>query len=126
MKHLPHDSFTPDVVELSTAKRGKSRDSMLLSAGLEIEGRAGQHQVRVRNLSPGGLMAEFDRPVAIGTAVKIDLRGIGKVGGKVAWATQGRIGVSLDREIDPAAARKPVVAKVEPATLDKPIKPILR
>lgn len=99
---------------------------MLLVADLQITGHNGHHQVRVRNLSSGGLMAEFDQPVAIGTAVQIDLRGIGAVDGRVAWTTQGRVGIALDREIDPTAARKSVTAPKPGTVKDKPITPILK
>jgi hypothetical protein len=124
MKHVSQESFSPEVTaDVAPSQRGKARDSMLLVAALQVEGRDGRHQVRVRNLSTGGLMAEFDQPIAIGTKVVIDLRGIGAVDGEIAWATQGRVGIALSREINPAAARKPIAGKATPA-LDKPIKSI--
>ena len=64
--------------------------------------------MRVRNLSPGGLMIELRKILATGTEVSLDLRGIGTVDGKVAWCTEGRIGIALNETIDPRAARKPV------------------
>jgi hypothetical protein len=94
-------------------QRPRSRDSLFLLARLRLENGAEPIEVRVRNLSAGGLMAEYHGQVAIGDALKIDLRGIGEVPGRVAWATEGRIGVSLDQPIDPIKARKPV--KVRPA-----------
>ena len=41
----------------------------------------------------------------------IELRGIGEIGGRIAWATDGRIGVAFDQQIDPMRARKPVASK---------------
>lgn len=111
-------------MSVEAAKRAKARDSLFLVADLAIEGRPGMPQVRVRNLSPGGLMAEYPHPLDIGTPVKIDLRGVGKVGGQVAWTAAGRIGIAFDSPIDPMQARKPVVSTKAPIK-DKPIKPIL-
>lgn len=117
---------TPNTFPLTVepAKRAKARDSLFLVAGLVVEGRPGPLQVRVRNLSPGGLMAEYPHPVEIGRALEVDLRGIGKVTGQVAWTAAGRIGVAFDTPIDPLQARKPVIA-IKTLTKDKPIKPIL-
>ena len=124
MDQFSKDLFVPQGVD-SAAKRTKSRDSLFLVAGLRIEGRPGTIEVRVRNLSAGGLMAEYSHPLAIGTAVEIALRGIGKVVGEVAWTTAGRVGISFEQPIDPLAARKPVVRPRTGPRKDRPIKPIL-
>ena len=86
----------------------RNRDSLFLMAPLRVLGDAEEREVRVRNLSPGGLMIEFRKILAVGTKVSLELRGIGTVDGRVAWCTEGRIGVALDETIDPRAARKPV------------------
>lgn len=91
-------------------QRNEARDSLFLSAVLTIDGLPSE-QVRVRNLSAGGLMAEYPAPVMIGTPVKIELRGIGHIPGHVAWATAGRIGIAFIGQIDPLRARKPVTTK---------------
>jgi hypothetical protein len=116
------NTFPP--VSVESAKRTKTRDSLFLVASLVIDGRPGTLQARVRNLSPGGLMAEYPHPIEIGRAVEVELRGIGKVAGQVAWTAAGRIGVAFDNAIDPLQARKPVGTQKAPAK-DKPIKPIL-
>jgi len=96
-------------------KRTRSRDSLFLVAQLRLAGEQTVREVRVRNLSEGGLMIELDRMVAAGTAVTLNLRGIGEITGKVAWGVEGRLGIALDAPIDPKKARKPVgIAK--PAT----------
>ena len=64
--------------------------------------------VRVRNLSAGGLMAEYAGPLDDGAPIEIDVRGIGWVSGRIAWRAAGRVGVAFDRHIDPMLARKPV------------------
>ena len=124
MDQFSKDSFVPQGVD-SAAKRKKSRDSLFLVAGLRIENRPGSIEVRVRNLSSGGLMAEYAHPLEIGTAVEVDVRGVGRVVGEVAWTTAGRIGISFDKPIDPLQARKPVSTPQNGPRKNKPIKPIL-
>lgn len=92
----------------TTAGRARGRDSLFLMARLTIEGDRVTRDVRVRNLSEGGLMVELARSVAVGAAVMLELRGIGEVTGRVAWQAEGRIGVAFDEPIDPMLARKPV------------------
>lgn len=109
------DRYTPDpVVTLSAddadRQRHEARDSLFLIAKLAVAGMPGE-QVRVRNLSAGGLMAEYPAPVATGTIVTIDLRGVGCISGRVAWVMDGRLGIAFDRQIDPLMARKPVTTK---------------
>jgi hypothetical protein len=87
--------------------RTSQRDSLLLAAQFRV-GETDPVTVRVRNLSAGGLMAEYMIALASGTRVSIDVRGIGWVAGRVAWAAEGRIGISFDEPIDPLRARKPV------------------
>lgn len=91
-----------------------TRDSLFLVAQLRLGNEPRVREVRVRNLSERGLMLELDKVVAIATPVQLDLRGIGEIGGKVAWCTAGRIGVALDSSIDPKKARK-VVGVPKPA-----------
>ncbi len=97
------------------------RDSLLMIARFSYADGAGVYEVRVRNLSEGGLMIEFDRPLAVDTPVTIDLRGIGEVTGRVAWCTQGRLGIALDETIDPMKARKSVGQGQTTPTFAKPI-----
>ena len=91
-----------------TPSRARGRDSLLLIAHLQLGDERGIREVRVRNLSEGGLMLELDKVVEVGTPVRLDLRGIGETIGKVAWCTEGRMGIALDSPIDPKKARKPV------------------
>lgn len=94
--------------DAGASARARKRDSLFLSARLTVAGGTSTNDVRVRNLSEGGLMAEYDAPVEAGTAVELELRGLGSLTGRVAWATDGRIGIAFDRAIDPTRARKPV------------------
>ncbi len=117
-----------DGVEAVAAAQGagpgeqrRSRDSLLLSASMRIGSATEAHDVRIRNLSEGGMMIEFDRALAVDTAVMLDIRGIGEVAGRIAWCTEGRMGIALDAPIDPKKARKPVGAGATTPTFAKPI-----
>jgi PilZ domain len=90
------------------AKRGKDRDSLFLKATLRFPVSNAVGEVRVRNLSAGGLMAEAPLMASRGERVEIELRNIGWISGSVAWLAEGRIGISFDHPIDPKEARKPV------------------
>lgn len=109
--------------EQSAAESGRTRkrDSLFMSARLTIAPGATPRDVRVRNLSAGGLMAEYERPVANGTPVTLEMRGLGELTGRVAWCTDGRLGIAFDVPIDPSRARKPVGAGKTTPAYAKPV-----
>lgn len=82
-----------------------ARDSLFLMADLRIEGLEGEHRIKVRNLSAGGMMGEGSVRVLRGTAVEVNIRNIGWVEGSVAWVQENRFGVAFRDEIDPKLAR---------------------
>lgn len=105
------DVTTPYLVPVEDpaepGQRDGRRDSLFLAARLRTaDGRTAD--IRVRNLSEGGLMAEGAPPLPIGAAVVVELRAIGAVAGRVAWYAEERAGVAFDAPIDPKRARKPV------------------
>ncbi len=104
-----------------SSKRTRTRDSLFLMAQLRIDDDPRIREVRVRNLSEGGLMVEFDKGIAANTRVWLELRGIGEISGRVAWCTEGRIGVALDAPIDPKKARKPVGGGTTTPVFTKPV-----
>jgi hypothetical protein len=61
--------------------RQLGRDSLFLMADLRLDGQDGEHRVRVRNLSAGGMMAEGALRVMRGTRLQANLRHIGWVEG---------------------------------------------
>ena len=89
-------------------QRSDARDSMFLHAYVRPIAGGTDIQVRVRNLSSGGMMAEPEVQVAQGEKVLVDLRGIGEIEATVVWTTAGRAGLAFEREIDPRKARKSV------------------
>lgn len=105
----------------TASQRQRQRDSLFLSAQLRLDGEAKVRDVRVRNLSEGGLMAELDRTVETGTPVTLEMRGLGELTGRVAWCTRGRMGIAFDAPIDPARARKPVGSGKGTPGLAKPM-----
>ncbi len=91
-------------------KRQVARDSLFLSTEVTVQGALKPVTVRVRNLSPGGMMIDGNAIFHEGAVVSAELRGIGSVSGKIAWILEERAGVSFDEEIDPKEARAPVSA----------------
>ncbi|MCA0209744.1 MAG: PilZ domain-containing protein [Proteobacteria bacterium] len=106
------DSQRPASVdeEVAALSRGADRDSLFLQASLILPG-ADPVTVRVRNLSPGGMLAEGKVNVAQGAAVEVDLRNVGPVSGRVIWAGEGKFGIAFDRPVDPQAVRRQVVSQ---------------
>lgn len=95
---------------MAAVKRSMDRDSLLLKAVLRFPVAQDEREVRIRNLSAGGLMAEVPIQVSRGEAVEVHLRSIGWITGHIAWVTEGRIGIAFDHPINPKDARKPVGA----------------
>lgn len=108
MESLNDDVFVPIPTGDPSGARSDRRDSLLLSATLFENGNDTAWQVRVRNLSAGGLMVEHRTLFPRGTPVEIELRGVGKVAGRIAWTVDDRIGIAFDEPIDPILVRKPV------------------
>lgn len=108
MDQFSHDPFSAEQSDDSARQRHETRDSLFLMADMRIGDSPTALSVRVRNLSAGGLMAEYAPGLSQGSVVQFDVRGIGWLSGKVAWCAAGRIGIAFDRMIDPMLARKPV------------------
>ena len=86
-----------------------ARDSLFVMADLRIDGIEGEHRIRVRNLSAGGLMAEGAFNVQRGQMVWTNLRNIGWVEGSVAWVQDSRFGIAFREDVDPRVVRAPQV-----------------
>jgi hypothetical protein len=109
-------SAEPKIVRI---KRQAERDSLFLTATLQVQGLASPITVRVRNLSNGGMMIDGNALLMPGQSVETDLRGIGPVTGMIAWVEAGRAGIAFDDMVDPKMARTPV-AKPDPTILKAP------
>lgn len=89
-----------------------ARDSLFVMAELRLDGIAGEHRVRIRNLSSGGFMAEGNLSVRCGQGLWVNLRNLGWTEGSVAWVQDNRFGVAFRDEIDPRLARGPAPVAV--------------
>jgi PilZ domain len=69
----------------------------------------GEQLIRVRNVSAGGLMAEFGQPITVGEAINVELSSQ-RIPGSVVWIREGTVGIKFDQNIDLGellAGRKP-------------------
>lgn len=85
--------------------RNIQRDSLFLMANVRVADDEAGSQVKVRNLSAGGMMAEGTASVQRGMRVSIELRNLGWIEGNVAWVQNDRFGIVFEREIDPKIVR---------------------
>lgn len=90
--------FSPNDMDV---KRGQNRDSLFVKAVLRFPVSGDEREVRVRNISSGGLMAEAPLRTPRGDPIEVQLRNIGWVSGKVAWVAESRFGIAFDYPIDP-------------------------
>lgn len=121
MDQYSYDPYAGLAADDPARGRNDARDSLFLMADFRVTGRTAVEHVRVRNLSAGGLMAEYAAGLPQGLDVEFDVRGIGWVPGKVAWSAAGRIGVAFVSPIDPLLARKPVGAGAKAAAAGAPV-----
>ena len=81
-------------------------------------------EVRLRNISSMGALAECPQALAPGTELTIDIVGVGPVRGMVRWAQSGQFGVQFDHQFDLARlapkkeARNPVTM-LRPTYMDQ-------
>jgi hypothetical protein len=123
MDQFPSDPFSGVASDDGAQNRQDSRDSLFLMADMRVPGTRDVTPIRVRNLSSGGLMADYPEGLDQGLAIEFEVRGIGWITGKVAWSAAGRIGVAFDRQIDPLLARKPVGLGAKTPVFVKPVMP---
>lgn len=93
--------------------RTDDRNSLLLKAVLRFPASKAEGEVRVRNLSSGGLMAEAAIQASRGEVVEVNLKNLGWITGRVAWIAESRFGVAFDYPIDPKAARQSISSPSE-------------
>lgn len=94
-----------DVQEEALIPRDKTRASIFLGAVVCFGEEKQCRNVRVRNISSGGMMIDVVGPLPKGLSIVAEMKGIGEVRGRIVWSTENRAGVAFDREVDPALAR---------------------
>ncbi|MFN2099093.1 PilZ domain-containing protein [Altererythrobacter sp. MF3-039] len=77
------------------------RHDRFLMAEVSVAGHDGVHQIRVRNLSAGGMMGEGAVEVDRGSQINIRMPNLGQVAGTVAWTQGSRFGVAFAQDINP-------------------------
>lgn len=90
-----HPIAPPTAAQPAPPTARSQRLTTLLMVGRLIDP-SGDHLCRVRNLSTGGMMVETTAPLAIGTAVRVELRNLNQVDGKVVWTRNQRAGIQFD------------------------------
>lgn len=85
-------------------RRSVERVNLFQLAEARIGRDPAKHTIKVRNLSPRGLMGEGPLPVASGTRLSIDLAEIGPVEGTVVWVQEPRFGVAFDEDVEQLAS----------------------
>jgi PilZ domain len=107
-----------DFLDGGMSARGDTRDSLFLQAEVTVPGWPAPVMARVRNLSPGGMLAESAHQVAEGTVMQVALPNIGPVTARCVWSGDGRFGVAFDHAIEAQAVRRRSAANQElPPTL---------
>lgn len=94
----------------AVALRGNRRDSMFLKASLYCPRTDHRFDIVVRNVSAGGLLADTPQELPVGEEVRVALRKVGEVPGRVVWSQPARFGIAFEVAIDPQAVRQPVKA----------------
>ena len=88
-----------------TEQRQIARDSLFVLADLRLAGMDTVHRIKVRNLSPIGMMGEGAVRVVRGSPVSVNINNAGWVDGTIAWVQESRFGVAFCEEFDTQAAR---------------------
>jgi hypothetical protein len=74
------------------------RQRLMRRAIAEIDGQV--MEIRLRNISAMGALAECPHPVSPGTVITIDIVGVGPVVGSVRWSQSGKFGIQFTDSFD--------------------------
>ncbi len=81
-------------------RRQDARENLTLMADIRIVGRDGDHRIKVRNLSAGGMMGEGPVEVTRGMTVAVQFPNVGWAEGSIMWVQADRFGVAFCDEIN--------------------------
>jgi predicted signal transduction protein with EAL and GGDEF domain len=93
------------------------RQRLMRRAIAEIDGQV--MEIRLRNISAMGALAECAHPVSPGTIITIDIVGVGPVVGSVRWSQSGKFGIRFTDEFDLAR----LAPKKEPGNAPTMLRP---
>ena len=85
--------------------RASRRNQILLLAQMRVDGESVCFGIRIRDLSAGGLRAQFAECRLSDARIAVEIRNIGWVKGSVVWQDGAQIGIRFDTPIDPDRAR---------------------
>ena len=91
-------SLSADAPQCPDRRHDQRYVSVLRVGALLIDGR--RELCLIRNVSAGGMMIRPYSPIAVGTAVAVELKHGETVSGVAQWSDKGLIGVSFDETID--------------------------
>lgn len=80
-------------------RRGR-RINMLLLATIKFDDMLPSATSRVLDLSGGGIRTTLPANLKRGHPVKVILKGVGEVRGRIAWSRKGEVGIKFDRRIN--------------------------
>ena len=86
-------------------RRSVERDNLFQLADVQIGKDPSIHRIKVRNLSPRGLMGEAPLAVSSGTRLIVSLPELGEISGTVVWVQEPRFGMAFDDEVVELANR---------------------
>lgn len=89
----------------ATDHRASRRNQIPMLAQLRIEGEAGLLAIRIRDLSAGGLRAQYAGSTLDGIRIEVELRNIGWVEGRIVWQDERHVGIRFQAPIDSEQAR---------------------
>lgn len=81
-------------------RRTSLRVSMLLLATIKFDDMLPSTTSRVLDLSRGGIRTTLPVRLKRGHPVKVIMKGVGEVRGKVAWTRNGEVGIKFDTRIN--------------------------
>ena len=105
--------------------RNLTRESLIMMADMKVDNVVANYRIKVRNLSPSGMMGAGNARVMRGSRVAVTLRGLDPVDGSIAWVQGDRFGIAFDKEVDSEAVkdayfRNPERRSMESAMVQRP------
>lgn len=98
MIRLVRSPQMPNAGQFETAEL---RYSVVLAAMLHLDDELDPLLVRINNISSGGCMATLPRSLKLGGQIRLTIRHIGTLTGRIAWSRGTRVGIAFDEQIDP-------------------------
>lgn len=92
---------SPGDIGADAYSQTETRYAVLMKGRIQTSDR--DFQIRICNISAGGLMAKVPGDIMVGTPVLVTIRTDDAMTGIVVWCDGGRAGVAFDTPIDPLA-----------------------